>query len=94
MYQQKILSKIKEAGDEGASNHELSQIALQYNYEVFKLRKAGYDIRKRRIYHGIRATNTYKYYLATEPKMEPLRVDPTPLTEGEVKHAVQVRLEV
>ena len=70
MYQAQILQAIKKPG--GAANWELSRIALQYNFEIFRLRKAGYNIKKRRVYNGTKATSTYIYYLG-EP--EPTEVE-------------------
>ena len=62
----RILRLLREAGRNGVPNYKLAEISLQYNGRIHSLTNHGHDIKKERIYHGIKASNTYRYYLAEE----------------------------
>lgn len=67
-YQDQFLRALRDAGSLGVPNWKLSDIALQYNFEIFQLRKKGYRIDKKRMAdrHGD-ASQTYNYILVSEP---------------------------
>lgn len=70
-----ILSMLQRAGDHGVTNKELSEVALQYNVHIHKLRhRWGHDVRKRRVYNGTRAMNTYIYYLVPGSRPVPAHI--------------------
>lgn len=87
-----ILNLIRAKGQEGAANWELSNIALQYNFHIHKLRKDGYNIRKRRapdLRDGT-SSQTFYYYLGAPTdnlapekldKIEPVKVDDVDVSE-------------
>lgn len=63
------LELLKRKGKYGASNKELSNISLQYNYKIYELRHDyGYEIHTRRMYRNGKASYTYVYYLVGKPK--------------------------
>lgn len=77
-YQDQFLRALRDAGSIGVPNWKLSDIALQYNFEIFQLRKKGYRIDKKRMpdRHGA-ASQTYNYILVSEPN-RPATPAPTP----------------
>ena len=59
---QKIIHALKEAGNEGMTNVELSKISLRYGAQLGILYRQGYKIQKYNLDGGI-----YKYVLIVEP---------------------------
>ena len=55
---EKILNRLKEAGEEGVTNSELSRISLQYSARLMELRLKGYVIETIPLKNGV-----YKYIL-------------------------------
>lgn len=67
-YQDQFLRALRDAGSIGVPNWKLSDIALQYNFEIFQLRKKGYRIDKKRMpLRDGSASQTYNYILVSEP---------------------------
>lgn len=59
---QKILNALREAGSEGITNAELSQISLRYGGHLGNMYRNGYKIQKYNLDGGL-----YKYVLIAEP---------------------------
>jgi hypothetical protein len=59
-----ILKALKEAGNKGLTNYNLSGISLKYTNRISELRQSGNNIYTERQYlpNG-RATGTWRYYL-------------------------------
>lgn len=55
---EKILNRLKKAGEEGVTNSELSRISLQYSARLMELRLKGYVIETIPLKNGV-----YKYIL-------------------------------
>jgi hypothetical protein len=56
----KILALLKERGNQGATNAELSRIALKYTSRISDLRDLGHDIRCQK--EGDRGLYRYHYF--------------------------------
>jgi hypothetical protein len=63
---EKILNKLREAGDKGVLNTEMSEICLRYGAVISNLHIAGYEITNESVNGGVR-----KYVLVNEPDEEP-----------------------
>jgi hypothetical protein len=59
---QKIISALKDAGENGMTNAQLSEISLRYGGHLGHLYRAGYKIKKYNLDGGL-----YRYILVSEP---------------------------
>lgn len=63
----RVLKKLQERGNRGATNYELSRIALKYTSVVSSLRQEGHNIlAERQLLKNGRPSNTWRYYLLAE----------------------------
>lgn len=62
---EKIVNFLKDVGEDGATNKELSQICLQYDARVSDLRRKGFEIDVQSFGKGL-----YKYFLIKTPSQE------------------------
>lgn len=83
-YRDQFLVVLRNAGSKGVPNYELSQIALQYNFVIHQLRKAGYNIRRRQVSKGT------SYYILEE-KIPVAKPAPSPRQENPKLFNVQQR---
>jgi hypothetical protein len=61
--QQKILDLLRDAGEQGITNKELSNVSLQYSARIHELRKAGCIID----HDKTEVNGVYRYYLRKLP---------------------------
>jgi hypothetical protein len=59
---QKIINALKDAGEDGMTNAELSKISLRYGGHIGNLYREGYKIKKYNLDGGL-----YKYVFVSEP---------------------------
>lgn len=58
----KIIHMLKEAGNEGCTNVEMSKVSLRYGGHIGELHRMGYKIKKMHLDGGV-----YRYFLLSEP---------------------------
>lgn len=80
----RIISALRDAGEEGLTNAELSRISLQYNSRLSELYKEGYIISCEHLNNGL-----YKYVL----KAVPGGVVVYPTAEEETFFEIETRFE-
>jgi hypothetical protein len=76
-YRDQFLSALRDAGDKGVPNYELSKIALQYNFVIHQLRKSGYTIRRKAISKGTSYYILEEYTAVPAVSAPPVEAPPT-----------------
>ena len=65
----RVLQMLKQAGQRGVYNYELTKVSLQYTGRIYALRQEGHNILcERQLLRNGQASNTFKYILISEPK--------------------------
>lgn len=69
---ERMIKLLRESGEEGVANHELSKISLKYDSRISELRMRGYEIETTHEKKGV-----YKYILKKTPSTDSMFLNAT-----------------